>query len=76
MAELSAVRPSGVMQSVQFGFSGLPEGWVCSENALGAIWRVFGPGLAAKPKPRSDSLLMDEFSLLAGHGLILRRKWH
>ena len=65
MAELSAVRASGFRQSVQFGFSGKPEGWVCSGHALGAMWRVFGPGLAAKPKSRSDSLLMEAPSLLA-----------
>ena len=65
MAELSAVRASGFRQSVQFDFSGKPEGWVCSDHALGAMWRVFGPGLAAKPKSRSDSLLMDVSSLLA-----------
>ena len=50
MAELSAVRASGFRQSVQFDFSGKPEGWVCSDHALGAMCRVFGPGLAAKPK--------------------------
>ena len=65
MAELSAVRASGFRQSVQFGFSGKPEGWVCSDHAVGAMWRVSGPGLAAKPKSRSDSLLMEASSLLA-----------
>ena len=67
MAELSAVRASGFRQSVQFDFSGKPEGygWVSSGHALGAMWRVFGPGLAAKPKSRSDSLLMEASSLLA-----------
>ena len=65
VAELSVVRASGFRESVQFDFSGKPEGWVCSDHALGAMWRVFGPGLAAKPKSRSDSLLMDVSSLLA-----------
>jgi hypothetical protein len=65
MAELPVVRASGFRQSVHFGFSGKPEGWVCSDHELGAMWRVFGPGLAAKPKSRSDSLLMDVSSLLA-----------
>ena len=65
MAELSSVRASGFKQSVQFDFSGKPEGWICSDHALGAMWRVLAPGLAAKPKPRSDSLLMDVSSLLA-----------
>ena len=65
VAGLSAVRASGFRQSVQFGFSGNPEGWVCSDHALGAMWRVPGPGLAAMPKSRSDSLLMDVPSLLA-----------
>ena len=65
MAELSAVRASGFRQSAQFGFSGKPEGLVCSDHALGAMRRVFGPGLAAKLKSRSESLLMDVSSLLA-----------
>ena len=67
MAELSAVRASGFRQSVQFGFSGKSEGygWVCIDMLWGAMWRVSGPGLAAKPKSRSGSLLMDVSSLLA-----------
>ena len=65
MAELSAVRASGFRQSVQFGFSEKPGGCVCSDHALGAMWRMFGPGLAAELKSRSESLLMDVSSLLA-----------
>ena len=82
----SAVRASGFRESAQFDLSGKPACWVCSDHALGAILRVFGPGLAAKPKSRSDSLLMDVSSFLSatgigrtleeGHGLIPRRQQH
>ena len=88
---VGAVRLLGKTRGLRLGLQ-----W----HALGAMWRVFGPGLAAKPKSRSDSLLMDVSSLLAsthfwwtclrgrellisssiaplaGHGLLLRRKWH
>ena len=50
MAGQLAVRALGFRQSVLFDFSGKPEGWVCSDHAFGAMWRVFGPGVAAKPK--------------------------
>ena len=52
---------------MQFDFSGKPEGWVCSDHALGAMRRLFGPGLAAKPKSRSESLMMDVSSFARLH---------
>ena len=42
MAELSAVRASGFRQSVQFDFSGEPEGW----SAVTMLWGPFGECLA------------------------------
>ena len=49
MAELSAVRASGFRQSVQFDFSGKPEGygWVCSDM----LWEPCGECLALVSLP-------------------------
>ena len=49
MAELSAVRASGFRQSVQFDFSGKPEGygWVC----IDMLWEPCGECLALVSLP-------------------------
>ena len=85
LAELSAARASSPSESVLFGFTGKPEGWVCSNHTSGAMWRVFGLELAAKPKWNGELarlhaggrelLISSSFAPLAGHGLLLRRKW-
>ena len=85
VAELSVVRASGSRESVQFDFSGKPEGWVCSNHSSGAMGRVFGLDFAAKPKWNGELarlhaggrelLISSSFAPLAGHGLLLRRKW-
>ena len=59
MAELPAVHASGFRQSVQFGFSGEPEGW----SAVTMLWEPCGECLAlvsVAAKPKSSHFLEEK----------------